>query len=241
MWQQQELASVLESDIGDTVYIHCIEVACWFQCWKISTRLFFIGLIALVLLMWKWMGLFLRKIHSLRYWGGLSILNWIRAPKFFLLLKLVPRKLEPRFVLLSFFLLMLPCISLTVPDDDACNADVMPWLVLLVPEKQIYRAVGHLFAASLGPLAHCSNSLAHCRNTSVFCDTYGLKCLIKESICYKDPKNPSCIGIILTKNPKYFQSSCAADTDLSDFHRMTGTVMKTTFKKFQPRTIRYRD
>ena len=35
------------------------------------------GLIAMVLLMWKWMGLFLRKNHLLRCWGWLSLLNWI--------------------------------------------------------------------------------------------------------------------------------------------------------------------
>ena len=37
------------------------------------------GLITLVLLMWKWMGLFLRKNHLLRCWGWLSFLNWIGA------------------------------------------------------------------------------------------------------------------------------------------------------------------
>ena len=43
---------------------------------------------------------------------------------------------------------------------------------------------------------------------TVFCDTYDLKCLIKEPTCYKNPENPSCIDLILTNNPKCFQSSC---------------------------------
>ena len=76
---------------------------------------------------------------------------------------------------------------------------------------------------------------------SVFCDTYGLKSLIKEPTCYKNPENPSCIDHILTNNPKWFQSSCLVETGLSDFQRMTITVIKTTFKKFQLKLIHYRD
>ena len=70
------------------------------------------GLITLVLLMWKWMGLFLRKNHLWRCWGWLSLLNWIGALTLSLLLKLPPRKLEPWFVLWSFLLLRLLCISI---------------------------------------------------------------------------------------------------------------------------------
>ena len=76
---------------------------------------------------------------------------------------------------------------------------------------------------------------------TVFCDTYDLKCLIEEPTCYKNPENPSCIDLILTNYPKCFQSSCAVETDLSDFQRMTVTVTKSTFKKFQPKVIHYRD
>ena len=78
-------------------------------------------------------------------------------------------------------------------------------------------------------------------DTTVFCDTCDLKCLIKEPTCYKNPENPSCIDLILTNNPKCFQSSCVVETGLSDSHRMTVTVMKVTFKKFEPRIIHYRE
>ena len=37
------------------------------------------SLITLVLLMWKWVGLFLRKNLCLRYWDWLFLLNWIGA------------------------------------------------------------------------------------------------------------------------------------------------------------------
>ena len=46
------------------------------------------------LLIWKWMGLFLRKNNLLRCWGWPSLLNWIVAPTLSLLLKLPSRKLE---------------------------------------------------------------------------------------------------------------------------------------------------
>ena len=51
-------------------------------------------LITLLLLMWKWMGLFLRNNHQLRCWGWPSLLNCIGALMLSLLLKLPPRKLE---------------------------------------------------------------------------------------------------------------------------------------------------
>ena len=83
------------------------EVACWFQCWKNSPSFVWLAywLITLVLLVRKWMGLFLKKNHLLRCWGWLSPLNWIGALTLSLLLKLPPRKLEPWFVLWCFFLL----------------------------------------------------------------------------------------------------------------------------------------
>ena len=53
----------------------------------------------LVLLTWKWMGLFLRKNHLLKYWGWLYLLHWIGALTLTVLLKQPPRKLEAWFVL----------------------------------------------------------------------------------------------------------------------------------------------
>ena len=63
------------------------------------------GLIALVLLIWKRMDLVLKKNHLLRCWDWLSFPNWIGALTWSLLLKLLPRKLEPWFGLSSLFLL----------------------------------------------------------------------------------------------------------------------------------------
>ena len=88
--------------------------------------------ITLVLLTWKWIGLFLRKNHLLRCWGWPFLLNWIGVLTLSLLLKLPPRKLEPWFVLWSFFFLRLLYIFISLPYDLAWNAVVMSGLVLLV-------------------------------------------------------------------------------------------------------------
>ena len=71
---------------------------------------------------------------------------------------------------------------------------------------------------------------------SVFCDTYDLKSLVKESACYKNSENTSCLDLILIKNPK-----CLVKAGLLDFHRRTFIVMKTILKKSQPRIIHYRE
>ena len=69
------------------------------------------SLVTLVLLMWKWTGLLLRKKHLLKCLGCLFLLNWTRALILSVLLKQLQRKLESWFVLWSFFLLRLLCIS----------------------------------------------------------------------------------------------------------------------------------
>ena len=125
-----ELASEFESDIRDT--------ANWGMKWLVVFNAgktqpdLFDQSKTLVLLVWKWMGLFLRKNLLLRCWGWLSLLNWIGAVTLSLLLKLPPRKLEPWFVLWSFFLLRLLCISINLPYAHVWNTVVMSGLVLPV-------------------------------------------------------------------------------------------------------------
>ena len=73
-----------------------------------------------------------------------------------------------------------------------------------------------------------------------FCDTYDLTSLISEPTCYKNPENPTCIDLILTNNPLSFQNSCVLETDLSEFHKMTVTIMKASFQRLQSRITNYR-
>ena len=72
------------------------------------------------------------------------------------------------------------------------------------------------------------------------CKNYGLKSLIRQPTCYKNPGNPARIDLILTNVPHSFQSTCVVETGLSDFHLITLTVMRKSFKKYQPKTISYR-
>ena len=73
-----------------------------------------------------------------------------------------------------------------------------------------------------------------------FGETYNLTNLIKQPTCYKNLDNPTCIDLILTNIPRTFQSTCVIETGLSDFHLMTLTIMRKTFKNQRPRIINYR-
>ena len=65
--------------------------------------------------------------------------------------------------------------------------------------------------------------------------------MVNKAMCYKDPDKPTCIDLILTNWPRSFQNSCVVETGLSDFHKMVGTVMKTSHRKSQPKIIDYRN
>ena len=74
-----------------------------------------------------------------------------------------------------------------------------------------------------------------------FSYNFDLTNLIKEPTCFKNPENLSCIDLILRNRPWSFQNSCAIETGLSDFHKMTHTVMKKYFQKYKPRIIKFPD
>ena len=74
-----------------------------------------------------------------------------------------------------------------------------------------------------------------------FCHIYGCKNIVKDTTCFKNPINLTCIDLIITNRPKSFQESEVIKTRLSDFHKMSLTVMKVfpiTSKK--PKIIQYR-
>ena len=108
------------------------------------------SLITLVLLMLKWLGLLLSRSHLLRSWGSISVLDSIEVLTLSQWLKLPPRKLEPWFVLSSFFFLSLPCISINIPCDLAWN--------IFVITGQVHRTVGPSLTVSLEALAHHPNA-----------------------------------------------------------------------------------
>ena len=78
------------------------------------------------------------------------------------------------------------------------------------------------------------------KHMKCFCDNYNLKSLTKQPTCYKNLDNATCIDLLLTNAPRSFPSTCVLETELSDFHLMTLTVMRKIFKKSQPRIINRR-
>ena len=63
------------------------------------------------------------------------------------------------------------------------------------------------------------------------CNLYSLKNLIKKTTCFKNPGNPKVIDLLLTNRPRRFCNSDTLEKGLSDFHKLTLTVLKTYFKK----------
>ena len=68
-------------------------------------------------------------------------------------------------------------------------------------------------------------------STCNFCDMYDLHYLVKNSICYKNPRKPLYTDLYLTQT---------LEKDLSDFHKLTFTVL-LHFEKPKPKIVVYRD
>ena len=79
------------------------------------------------------------------------------------------------------------------------------------------------------------------KNISEFMSVYSIRNLVKQKTCFKNPENPSCIDLTLTNSPRSFQSSNVFETGLSDFHKLTTTVLKQYFPKLKPKVVNYRD
>ena len=76
-------------------------------------------------------------------------------------------------------------------------------------------------------------------NFKDICNLYFLKNLIKKATCFKNPKNPKGIDLILTNRPRSFCNSDSLETGLSNFHKWTVTVLKTFFKKQSRKVTSY--
>ena len=74
-----------------------------------------------------------------------------------------------------------------------------------------------------------------------FCSLYNLKNLIKSPTCFKNPDNLTCIDLILTNKHRSFQNTSVIETGLSDFHRLTITLMRVNFQKQIPKVLNYRN
>ena len=76
---------------------------------------------------------------------------------------------------------------------------------------------------------------------NIFCTNYNLKNLVKEPTCFKNIDKSSCVDLILTNKPSYFQTTTAVETGISDFHKFTLTIIKSTLHKLKPKIFHYRN
>ena len=64
-----------------------------------------------------------------------------------------------------------------------------------------------------------------------FCQTYNLESMANKPTCFKNPKNPSCIYLMLTNKKEMFLKVKTVETWLSDFHKILVSVFKKSFIK----------
>ena len=123
-----------------------------------------IGLMSLVLLMWKWMGLFSMKHHLLRCCGWLSLLNWIGA-HIISIAKTTSKKVGALIRSMEFLSSEVPlylCKSTIRPCVEYCcyiwaGAPSCFLELLDKLQKRICRTNSPSCAACLEPLAHRRN------------------------------------------------------------------------------------
>ena len=70
-----------------------------------------------------------------------------------------------------------------------------------------------------------------------FCHIYGFKNIAKDKTSFKNPIIRTCVDLIITNRPNSFQESKVIETGLTDFHKMTLTVMKVFYNKQKPKVI----
>ena len=71
-------------------------------------------------------------------------------------------------------------------------------------------------------------------------DAFCLENLIKEPTCFKSTV-PTTIDLIVTNQKSLFMKSSAYESGLSDFHKLTTTILRKSITKGNPRNILYRD
>ena len=61
-----------------------------------------------------------------------------------------------------------------------------------------------------------------------------LRVWFKKPTSFKNPENDYYINLMLTNSPNSFQNSCAIEIGLSDFHKITATILKIKLEKQNP-------
>ena len=74
-----------------------------------------------------------------------------------------------------------------------------------------------------------------------FCSVDSFESLIKDPTSFKNSEKSTTIDQILTNHTKCFQHSGVYEKDVSDFQRLTLTVLKVYYFKKNPKTIQQKD
>ena len=74
-----------------------------------------------------------------------------------------------------------------------------------------------------------------------FCNVYNLESLSNTPTCFKNPENPSCIVLLLANSKNNLDEALVLELGLSDFYKLVVSVLKSYFKKEDPKVIIYRD
>ena len=125
------------------------------------------------------------------------------------------------------------------------NLRKQKWLIICSYNHHKTRIVGYLEYISKKIDSHLSkydgslqlgdfNSKPTEKAMKGFCQIYNFQYLLDKPTCYKNPFNHSCVNLILTNRLRSFQKSCTFEIGLSDFHRMTLTVLKSFIAKQKP-------
>ena len=75
----------------------------------------------------------------------------------------------------------------------------------------------------------------------MLCNLNGLASLTKKPTCFKNPDKPTSLIFFLTNQPNCSQYSNFFKTGFSNFHLLTVTDFRMSFKKLQLKIINHRD
>ena len=79
------------------------------------------------------------------------------------------------------------------------------------------------------------------KNISEFMSAYSLRNSVKQKNCFKNSEIRSSLDLFLTNFLRSFQKSNAFKTGLSNFNKLTTTVLKQYFPQQKSKVINYRD
>ena len=65
------------------------------------------------------------------------------------------------------------------------------------------------------------------RSIHGFCNVYNLESLSNTPTCFKNPENPSCIGLLLKNLKNNFDEAVVLELGLSDFHKLVVSALES--------------